>query len=275
MTDLDTIMSGRSDESAPEQNAPQGNEPAIEQGNEGQPRDPHGRFAQPEQTPPAGEADPNLQQQRPPDGYIPIQALDARLAKQQERFDAQMRERDARFQQQLAAYQPRQPQAPVQPPDFFENPDAAFQHRMQQAVAPLQQGQQGMVENFSKMMAAEKFGQEAVDKAYSEMAQRMQSNPQASQFDYQRIMSSPHPYGELVKWHKAQSALQTYGDDPNAFIEAEIQRRMAAGGQQPNPAPQAQQPSVLPTSFSKARSAGPTGMPQWTGPKALSDIMNR
>lgn len=275
MTDLDTIMSGRTDDAAPDQNAPQVEQPSVEQENDGgQPRDPQGRFAANEQQPTQVQQPDPAGQQKPMEGYIPIQALDARLAKQQERFEAQLRQQEQALRQQFEQ-QFRQPQQPVQRPDFFENPDAAFDARLREAVGPIQQGQQGIVENFSRMLAAEKFGEDAVQAAYAEMSNRIASNPNATRFDYQRIMSSPHPYGELVKWHKAQSALTTYGDDPEAYIKAEIERRMAAaGGQQPNPNPPVQ-PGQIPSSFSSARSAGSGSAPQWGGPKPLSEIMNR
>lgn len=275
MADLDEIMSGSGSDSATEQT------PDVEQSTEGQPRDQQGRFAPQEQAleqavqPAAVEQ----QEQRPPDGFIPIQALDARLAKQQERFDAQLRERDTVYQRQMEAL--RQPPKAVEPakqPDYFENPDAAVDFRLQQAIQPVQQGQQQIVENFSRMIATDKFGEDTVRAAYAEMANRMTTNPQAVRFDYQRIMSAPHPYGELVKWHKAQSALSTYGDDPTAYREklrAEILAEMQGGQQQPGQqSPTSQAQPVLPTSFAGARNAGPASSQAYSGPRPLSDIMN-
>ncbi len=273
MADLDEIMSGGGGDSATEQT------PAVEQSTEGQPRDEQGRFAPQEQpTEQAAPAAVDQQEQRPPEGYIPIQALDARLAKLQERHDAALRERDLSWQRQLEAL--RQPPKPVEPakqPDYFENPDAAVDFRLQQAIQPVQQGQQAIVENFSRMIASDKFGEDAVNAALTEMTTRVQSNPQGMRFDYQRIMSSPHPYGELVKWHKAQSALSEIGDDPKAFrekVRAEILAEMNGG--QPQPQPQASQKPdqpIMPTNFSGARNAGPTSAPAFTGPLPLSEIM--
>lgn len=278
--DLETIMSGSGGDSATEQTT------SVEQSTEGQPRDQHGRFAPQEQAseqtaqPEKPAAVAEQQEQRPPEGFIPIQALDARLAKLQERHDAALRERDLSWQRQLEALRtPPRPAEPAKQPDYFENPDAAVDFRLQQAIEPVQQGQQQIVENFSRMIASDKFGEETVQAALAEMTSRVSANPQGMRFDYQRIMSSPHPYGELVKWHKAQSALSEIGDDPKAFREklrAEIMAELQAGqpqtqGQQ---AVNGQAPPVMPTSFAGARNAGPNSAPAWTGPRPLSDIMN-
>jgi hypothetical protein len=276
MANLDEIMSGRENTSEQTETPAQVTEqaPPREDG-----RDEQGRFAPKEQQQPTEQAatPPETQEQRPPDGFIPIQALDARLAKQQERFEAQLREREQAWQRQLEAFRaPQKPAEPVNPPDFYENPDAAVDFRLKQALDPLQNSQQAVVENFSRMMASDKFGEEAVNAAYAELENRVRSNPKSMQFDYQRIMSSPHPYGELVKWHKAQSALSTYGDDPTAYREklrAEIMAELQGGAQQQQ-AP-AQAAPVMPTSFAGARNAGPSATPAFSGPRPLSEIMQR
>lgn len=274
MADLDQIMSERPQEH--EQNQPEQQQQPPAQEQQGQPRDDQGRFAgQQQPAPEAPQAAPEAG--KPPEGFIPIQALDARLSKTEEKYQAMLREQAADFQRQMAAFQQQQQPKPEPPKkvEFFEDPDAAFDSRLQQAVGPIQQGQQQIVENFSKMMAADKFGEDTVNTALAEMTRRVNDNPQAMRFDYQRIMSSPHPYGELVKWHKAQTALTEIGDDPKAFREklraellAEIQ-----GGQQQQQAPQTPDPNSLPSSFT--RNSGPSTTPAWTGPRPLSDLMGR
>jgi hypothetical protein len=78
----------------------------------------------------------SLIQPRPPAGFIPQQAFDARMAKAEEKFN----ERYAALEAQLNqfSHQPRpQPVERKAPPDFFENPDAAFQARLQEALSPI------------------------------------------------------------------------------------------------------------------------------------------
>jgi hypothetical protein len=265
MADLDTIMSERGNDSAPEQEATHVEQPQTRDDG----RDEQGRFASQQ---PAPEAPPTeSQEQRPPDGFIPIQALDARLAKQQERYEAMLRERDAQFQRQLQAFQPQQPPAaPKPPPDQFEDFGGAVNYQVQpqirEAINPLQE--QLM---FNARLAAqalhgeEKFN--AAVSAFDDAAATGRIDPR----DYQRVRNSPNPFHEAVQWHKRESALKTYGDDPEAAINAEVERRLAARTQQP-PASQAA-PPVMPTSFAGTRNAGPASAPAYGGPRPLSDIM--
>jgi hypothetical protein len=168
MQDLDAIMDSR----------PEGNETNEQQQQRDDGRDDRGRFAARQaeeqaqvQQADQQQADQGQQADKPPPGFIPQQAFDARLAKAEEKFN----ERYAALEAQLNQFrnnqqfqQPRpQAEAPKPPPDFFENPDAAFQARLQEALSPLQQGQTSIVENFSRMMASDKHGEETVNKAIS------------------------------------------------------------------------------------------------------------
>jgi hypothetical protein len=253
MQDLDAIMDSR----------PEGNETNEQQQQRDDGRDDRGRFAarqaeeqaQVQQTD-QQQADQGQQVDKPPPGFNQF-----------------------RNNQQ---FQPRpQAEAPKPPPDFFENPDAAFQARLQEALSPLQQGQTSIVENFSRMMASDKHGEETVNKAYQDLQSRVNANPAAMRATYQRIMQSQHPYGELVKWHKEQSALSTYGDDPEAWRNSERERIRAeilaeAQGGQPNgqqQTPQQQVPQNMPNNFAGSRNNGPRSTPGFSGPKPLSEIM--
>lgn len=196
-----------------------------------------------------------------------VEQFERRLEAMQQQFTG--------FMQAFATQQRPTPQPPAPKPDFFEDPDGFIS----QAVQPLAQQQEQQREAFSRMMAVDKHGEEAVNSAYTELANRMRTDPSV-RFDYQRIMSSPHPFGTLVQWHKQQSAISEIGTDPQAFREklraeilAEIQQGQGAG--QPQPQPTAAQPPVMPTSFAGTRSAGPRTAPGWSGPKPLSELMPR
>jgi hypothetical protein len=281
MQDLDAIMDSR----------PEGNETNEQQQQRDDGRDDRGRFAarqaeeqaQVQQTD-QQQADQGQQVDKPPPGFIPQQAFDARLAKAEEKFNERYAALEAQLNQfrNNQQFQPRpQAEAPKPPPDFFENPDAAFQARLQEALSPLQQGQTSIVENFSRMMASDKHGEETVNKAYQDLQSRVNANPAAMRATYQRIMQSQHPYGELVKWHKEQSALSTYGDDPEAWRNSERERIRAeilaeAQGGQPNgqqQTPQQQVPQNMPNSFAGSRNNGPRSTPGFSGPNPLSEIM--
>jgi hypothetical protein len=126
------------------------------------------------------------------------------------------------------------------------------------------------------MIASEKHGQQAVSQAFQDLKSRVGANPVGMQATYQRIMQSQHPYGELVKWHKEQAALSTYGDDPEAWrtserekMKAELLAEMQGG--QPQVKQQAQQ--AMPSNFAGSRSNGPRSTASFSGPMPLSEIM--
>lgn len=176
----------------------------------------------------------------------------------------------ARQQPQPQA-QPQQPQAPAEVPDWYADPDKAFEHHAQQALDPVRQALM-----FNARLTAEAIFKpetvKAAEEAFNAAARAGQMDPEI----YRRINSSPNPFHAAVQWHQhvtKQQAFSKYGDDPDAAIEAEVQRRLAAlQGGQPQPSPQTAQ--AMPTSFSAGRSAGPRTAPTWSGPKPLSEIMN-
>ena len=187
----------------------------------------------------------------------------------------QMADMQAAFQRQLEGLTqqlrpPPPPQPQPEPPDWYTDPQAALQHNL----APIQQETAAMREQFSRMLAADKFGEEAVNAAQTNLERFIQSNPQAARFDYQRIMASPHPFAALVEWDRQRTALSEIGPDPKAYREklrAEILAEMQAG----RPATPSIPPAAMPSNFATARSAAPGSGATWTGPRALTDIMKR
>lgn len=280
-----------------------GSEPASDDQAQGQPqdqgraRDEHGRFAaqegqegsqEPAQADQQQGAPQDQQEQKPAPrpGYVPQQALDeARHGERSAKAENEaLRQHLAAMQQQISqltgyvqgAVKPPE-QAPK--PDWWVDPDAALEARLNEVVQPLTQQTGQWREQVSQMMAVEKHGQEVVQAADAALAQYLAANPQAKAWLGPRIMNSPHPYGEMVRWHQEQSALTTTGSDPNKWFETEFEKRYGvkpdqfqaqAAGQPP---PQAN--GAMPSSFTGARNAGPRSQPQWQGPKALSDIMPR
>lgn len=227
--------------------------------------------------------------------FVPQQALHASRQKEREASEQAKTvaaERDAERQArerlerelyelrgQFTAFQqqPRAPEAPLQPPpDWWTDPDAALKARLQPIEERLRdagQGPQQVRESMSRMIALDKHGPEAVNAAYRAADEAMRSNPAMNAMLRARLSASEHPFGELVKWHKEQTALSRVGDDPDAFIEAEVARRLA-GREQPQPEEPAQPraPQPMPTNFANSRNAGARSAPAWGGPKPLTDI---
>lgn len=125
----------------------------------------------------------------------------------------------------------RKAEAPKEKPDFFENPEAVVQQHV--TAAKLQQ---------SKFLAEEKFGAELVAEAYAYFDQ----HPQESQ----ALMNHPSPFHAAVEHYQRQKKLAEIGNDPDAYINAQVEARLAERLAQ-SPAPKAPPPSM-----SKAPSTG-------------------
>lgn len=220
-----------------------------------------------------GQAQPN-ELGKPPAGFVPQQAVHE--ARQQvdewQRRAVALERQMAEARREIEALKPK-PEAP----DPWVDPAAYVRQQVESQVQPVQRAGEDMRENFSRMLAVDKFGEDAVMAAQRELESRVNQNPAAHRYVFDRIMRSQHPYGELVKWHKEQTALGKYGTDPEAYIKAEVERRIAEMTQQPGPQGQpVHQQQQLPQSFASARSNGPrTGGAVVNGPLPLSDIMGR
>lgn len=120
----------------------------------------------------------------------------------------------------------------------------------------------------SEINARGSHGDETVDAAL----QALQASPEGKAA-YQTIMSTKHPWDAMVKWHKKQETFAKIGDDPDAFIEARVQAKLAElqGVQAPQGKP-GLNPSVMPTDLSQNRNVGARSAQNWSGPVPLGDI---
>lgn len=276
-------------------------------GGEAQTRDDRGQFAarrdegaEHQEAPPAdddGQADAEADAGTAPEersGTVPHGALHAAKAKARiaEEKAAELQKRLDDLTRQQAAppvqHQPLQPPAPpAQPPEIWDNPDEYLNHRLQPLAGEISE----MKEFVSETLAIQTHGEEAVSAAKTALETLAKSGNPEFEGVYRRLVASRHPMDELVKWHKKAATLQKIGDDPDAYIEAEIARRLAAQQQQTEQdddaeegtaprsrqqqPPAARQPAALPNSFAAARSSGGRGAPAFSGPKPLSQIMPR
>lgn len=226
-------------------------------------RDDQGRFAQKEapqqeaSPPPAPEV--ASEQQEPQHGrQVPLSELlgerekrqsERKLREEAEKRATEYEARTKAYEQMLANLQKpqtqQQPQEP--PPDFFTDPDAAFNARMQ----PLELRAENARLDMSEMLARDKFGDAAVDAAL-QVALQTGAN---RQFLNPKIK---HPYAELVKWHESTKVYQEIGPDPKQYrdkleteIRAKVLAELKAGGTQPQP--------KFPGSLADATQAGTQG----------------
>jgi uncharacterized coiled-coil protein SlyX len=174
-------------------------------------------------------------------------------------------------QQLVNSLQAQQPTP--QAPEFWEQPEQAIDYRLNQVVTPIQQALVQQREEVSRMMATEKFGEATINEAYETLAS-MKGSPDFS-LTYRQIMSSPHPYGALVDWHRKQQVLSEIGSDPAAYkekLKAEVLAELqGSGGVQQQQAA----PSVMPSNFATAPNRGARTGPSWSGPTPLADIFAR
>ena len=228
-TELDAILA---DESSDETAESAASETTADDA--GPARDDLGRFA-----PKAGEPDPSNRGPRGPEregadpvgaeaGQVPQQALHAAREKEREaKQEAEELRRELaemRGQVNLLTRQRQpEPKPAEQPkkPEYWEDPDGF----VNAALTPVQQQLRQHTELVSRRFAIKEHGAETVQAAYQALGTAMDTDPNV-RADYQRIMSSDDPFEDLVQWHKRRQTMQTVGNDPQAWFEAEFEKRL-------------------------------------------------
>lgn len=194
---------GTGPEAPPSQQPPE-QQPRLDTGP--QPRAPDGKFAP--RTPQG--------QRQPEDHRVPLrELLDERDRRQRVEAEAnEMRQAWTRLQQEQQQAQ--------QPQTIFDAPDEYLDNRVMNPLR--QEGYMMMLQvkdGLSREMANQQFGAAAVDAALTDLSGFRQT-PQGN-FVFQQIMSSAHPYGALVNWHKQASAQASIGSDPQAWLRKQQQ----------------------------------------------------
>jgi len=190
-------------------------------------RDAQGRFTrQPQQQLPPQAAAPQAPVQVPPQvdqRTVPLrEILDEREKRQRAENELQqMRLQWQQLEQQAAAIQRQQTQQQA-PQTIFDAPE---QYLASNVVTPiLQQMEMGRlqsVDGLSRAFANQQYRKEVVDTALAELA-KVRYTPDGDH-TYRQIMSSGHPYGELVEWYNRSRAHQTIGADPAAWLRQQQQ----------------------------------------------------
>lgn len=195
-----------------------------EQQVEGQLRDEHGRFAEKQAEP---EPDPEQPAEQPAKDEAHVPSW--RLREVREEAERRVAETEARWQRQFNELQRQsQPKPEPQPvPDVFEDANGFLQHGVSQAVNPIKSELQAQREFMSQQFAESQYGAEKVNAAYDWIKQGLAGRDPDAVATYQRAMQSMHPYGDIVKAHQQRAVYQQIGNDPNAWFEKELERRMA------------------------------------------------
>lgn len=216
---------------------------------------------------------------------VPHEALHAekqkvkRYTEQVSDFQRQLTETNAAWERRMAelvkAVSPKQ--EPPAKPDFFENPETATQHVVQQHVSPQFEQINQQLLAIARDNAETRFTSETVATAEQEFIKALQSKT-LDPADYQKVVSSPNRYAAAVQWHKQQQAKAEIGDDHVAYkakLEAEILAKhgLTAEGAAAE-VPAQQKPAVMPSNLAGARNVGSRSGPAWSGPPSLQDIFD-
>lgn len=264
---LDSFLesAGISAEPAPE--APIAPAPETPAPEAGQPRDEVGRFApKATETPAAEQPQPEGQPAQPGNHQVPLEALTA--------IRGENRDLKHQLQQALGrlhALEQRpqaQPQAPAQPQpkrEFWDNPD----EYVAEQLTPFQQQQVELNARLSHVAAVQEFGRETVTSAYEAVNEAIARGELDRNTVNGQLAKSRDPVGDLVRWQKGQQAkanMQRIGDNPDAWLEAELEKRIAdptfqakvieraRGGAAPNGQNTQSPPIALPPSLSRIAS---------------------
>jgi hypothetical protein len=221
VNELDEIMSGDSGAAPVETVTQQEQQPS-------QPRDDGGRFAS-TQAPEPVAGQPVVEQpviEHPqPNGGVPVGAVQAEREKRQAaqaESEALRREiAELRGMVQATRQPAPQPQQEQQPASLWDDPDAYLKSQ----ISPLEQRLLAQAANFSMRMAIKEHGKETFEAAEQALAQAA-NTPDGQQF-ISKLRASDDPAEDLIKWHKQQQAIARVGNDPDAWLNAELERRLS------------------------------------------------
>lgn len=273
MTDisLDEILSGDGN-AMPETTDIQQTE--LQPADTGQQRDEHGRFAPKAETPAVVEPEQPgaIETHAEPGKGVPVGAVQAEREKRQaaqheaetlRRELAELRGQVTLLTTQRQQPAPQTPQQEQQPASIWDDPDAFLKSQ----ISPVQQELQQTRNMLWQMQAAQQYGADKVQSAL-EAAKTIDNTPEG-EIVAKQIFSSGNPFANLVEWHQRQQTLAMVGNDPQAWLQSELQKKMAdpafqaevialaRGGAVAQPGIRSQQPvTSLPPSLSRIPTGG-------------------
>lgn len=223
-----------------------------------------------DETPPA-EQEPSDEE---PKGWQYAAYKDEKTKRQE--LEAQLREKE-----QAVAEAQRQAQEYAA---WIQQQQAAAQQQQDPQGFQVQElvGQQvGAVEaqmrlRTSRMLHSQTHGADKVQAAEQAFHGLQATNPTEYQTLVAQFGVHEDPIGQVMSWHKRHEMLTKMGDDPEAYIQAQVQAKLAELQQIPDPqTPQAAQQAapVMPTDLSQTRNVGSRSGSNWSGPTALGDAL--
>jgi hypothetical protein len=187
------------------------------------PRDEKGRFVakEPEQAPQA-DAAPIQQQPEKEEAQVPSWRL-RELREQREATERRLQEREQQFyamqgQFQALQRQLHQLQQPKQEPvDFFQNPEAALQQR----IDPLQSQFSSVVQNLQRQLsetrAIAKYGAAEFEAMEKEVQSLINSGDSEAHQLRIAVTNSADPADTAMRWYQDRKVRKEVGNDPAAY----------------------------------------------------------
>lgn len=185
-------------------------------------RDEHGRFAPKAQEP----AQPEPVQERPepktegiPSWRLKEEAEARRAAEERaSRVEREIAELRQQLTQSTKKAEPEQPAPEPWDPGYTE-------YVQNQAAAAVQARYEAAIQAMAKETAYARHTEEVVTAAEKAFIEANNSRT-LDQADFHRVMNSPNRYSAVVEWHKRQQVFSTVGNDPNAWLEKQLEERL-------------------------------------------------
>lgn len=186
----------------------------------------------------------------------------AEFQKLNEGLSKQVGELLQRFSVQQQAQQPQ--------PDWYVEPNVAFQQSFQQSIdpvlTPMKQQLQMVTGLLHKMQAKSVMGDQY--DSFLDYVKENANDPEVIALGA-AMESSPDPFTYAKQWYDKKTF------DPEAererIREEERQKILSGNQSQQTQSP----PSVMPTNLTGARNVGSRSGPTWAGPPTLNDIFKR
>ncbi|MND21597.1 hypothetical protein D3C87_626300 [compost metagenome] len=200
-------------------------------------RDEAGRFAaQTDTQPPVTQTDADATEH--PDDVaqhqngVPVRAVkDEREKRQAAQAEAEQLRREMAelkgqitllSQQRQPAPQPHQEQQPV---TLWDDPE----NYLKGQLSPVQQQLAEVRELIFENQAAQRHG---VDKVQAAKDAADALDPTGKVNLHRELMSGGNPFDNLVKWHQQQQVMARIGNDPDAWLQAELEKRLSDPAEQ-------------------------------------------
>lgn len=213
-----------------------------------------------------------------PDKMVPFSALDAERKGRKDWKEKALRTEGevALLKQQLEQLRKAPVATPTPQAQEAEFPDPILdpQGYRDAVIGMARQTAQNERLTTQEEAVKEKHGHDAVESAWSRFTAAAQNSPALRA----EIGGARNPWAKLMEWDKKQAAQAEIGDDPVAYrekLEKELRAKWEAEqGQQPTPTNPAASPALnIPASLATAPNVGNRGVPQFTGPSPLTDLV--